>query len=107
MNNEIKEILDRLEKKKHLYQIAIINDWSFNDDDDYEANLLLDYITNLQEENERLKEWKKDLLNENIELENIRKEAREYLKSNEWSKDYELSYCRTHLLNILKGENNG
>lgn len=33
----------------------------------------------LQEENERLKEWKEDLLKENIELENIRKEAIEYL----------------------------
>ena len=30
----------------------------------------------------RLKEWKEDLLNENIELENIRKEAIELIKLN-------------------------
>ncbi len=36
-------------------------------------------ITELQQENERLKEWKEDLLKENIELENIKKEAIEYI----------------------------
>lgn len=28
----------------------------------------------------------------------------EYIKSNEWAKDYKLSSCRTHLLDILRGE---
>ena len=71
MNNEIKEIIDCLE-------LAL-------DSESYKT--LLDYITNLQqeieeekrieeadlktiqrleEENERLKEWKEDLLKENI-----------------------------------------
>lgn len=43
----------------------------------------------LKEENKILKEWKEDLLNENIELENIRKEAIEYIE--------------THQLNFKKG----
>lgn len=29
-----------------------------------------------------------------------------YIRSNEWAKDYELSSCRTHLLDILKGTDN-
>lgn len=45
-----------------------------------EYKAIYNYITNLQDENERLKEWKKDLLSENIELENIRKEAVEKVK---------------------------
>lgn len=28
--------------------------------------------------------------------------AVEYIRSNEWAKDYEISNCRTHLLNILQ-----
>lgn len=72
MNNKIKEILEDIQ-----YVI---------DEDDYwevtkvTLKPLLDYITNLQQENERLKEWKEDLLKENIELESIRKEAIEYIK---------------------------
>ena len=100
MNKEIKEILDKLKSKKERYEMCIRADISFSDDS-YEASLLLDYITNLQQENEirqqdinnltyqlakmkaeneRLKEWKEDLLNENIELENIRKETIEFIK---------------------------
>ena len=67
MNKEINikipgQILDYVDTKEHLLD-------------------LFNYITNLQQENERLKEWKKDLLNENIELENIRKEAIEYIEN--------------------------
>lgn len=64
---------------------------------------LLDYITNLQEENKRLKEWKEDLLNENIELENIRKEAIEYIK---FRQEDDENYCLNiqELLNILFGD---
>ena len=72
MNNEIKEILDKLKKKEEIYLFQIKNGTSFNSDE-YEAHLLLDYITNLQEENERL----------NTQLqqkENIIKEVREYIE---------------------------
>lgn len=53
MNNEIKEILDKLGKKSSIYKFQINQGTSFNTDE-YEASILLDYITNLQEENERL-----------------------------------------------------
>ena len=61
------------------------------------------------EENERLKEWKKDLLNENIELENIRKEAIEYIdkQTSLFDKCYFSGF--KDLLNILQNgsENDG
>ena len=43
-----KEILDELQRKNDRYNYCIKEDISFSDDD-YEAHLLLDYITNLQE----------------------------------------------------------
>ena len=49
MNNEIKEILERV--KKHYVL------------DEIQDNLLLDYITNLQQENERLKQNQVNALN--------------------------------------------
>lgn len=39
-------------------------------------------------------------------LEYNRDKAIEYITSNEWAKDYKLSSCRTHLLDILRGDNN-
>ena len=32
--------------------------------------------------------------------------AIEYIRSNEWAKDYEISNCRTHLLEILGDKEN-
>ena len=55
MNDEIKEILDRLEGRKNWYLHQQKNNGVFNDED-YMAYMVLDYITNLQQENERLKE---------------------------------------------------
>ena len=80
----------------------------------YKAN---DYRDKVKQENERLKEWKEDLLKENIELENIRKEAIEYIKNTTlFTEDYDYDYeenlvwkCATDdkgredLLNILQG----
>ena len=122
MNDEIKEILDNFEKYEARYKLHNETQFIITH---REIESLLDYITNLQQENERLKEqinqyeepddmtlfymwldakakdkmkqfenqiimlkqenerlkeWKKDLLNENIELENIRKEAIEFIK---------------------------
>lgn len=48
MNDEIKEILDKLGKKTSVYKFQINQGTSFNTDE-YEASILLDYITNLQE----------------------------------------------------------
>ena len=51
MNDEIKEILDAWRNKKYILA------YTFNYDSAREQNdKLLDYITNLQQENERLKE---------------------------------------------------
>jgi len=108
MTNEIKEILDRLEGRKNWYLHQQKNNGVFNDED-YMAYMLLDYITNLQEENERLKEWKEDLLNENIELENIRKEAIEYIKWQQDNPQYDnvwRKYECESLIKILQGEDN-
>lgn len=54
MEDEIKEILDDLRTYKDRYEYFLFNNLSFSDRD-YKAKILLDYITNLQEENERLK----------------------------------------------------
>lgn len=98
MTNEIKEILEEL---NDMFQLSEL------DQQVKDIEKITDYITNLQEEleitkekwekdkqwsecrtkewleykeeNERLKEWKKDLLNENINLEDIRKKAIEYI----------------------------
>ena len=114
LNDEIKEILEELE---NMYEISELEEQVNN------INRIKDYITNLQQavkdtkdtadnmlyelkqENERLKEWKEDLLKENIELENIRKEAIEYIEK-------EIYYCLSsgdniniyldRLLNILQ-----
>ena len=53
MSDEIKEILESLAKKTSIYKMQINRGTSFNTDE-YEASLLLDYITNLQQENDRL-----------------------------------------------------
>ena len=71
-----------------------------------ETKQILDYITNLQQENERLKEWKEDLLKENIELEDIRKEAIEYIKRQQVifaNYDIVIENQLDILLNILQG----
>lgn len=53
MNEEIKEILNGLSKKASIYKMQINKGTSFNTNE-YEANELLNYITNLQEENQKL-----------------------------------------------------
>ena len=73
MKDEIKEIiLDDLKLKDIRYHKCKEKDLSFNTED-YQAHLLLDYITNLQEENERLKE-----LDENYPIEEQLAEALKY-----------------------------
>ena len=63
MNEEIKEILEYFENNvasNSIYMLKL---------DTNEANLLLDYITNLQKENKELKEQKKkaiEYINNNI-----------------------------------------
>ena len=117
MNKEIKGILDYLKDDNKSFIICGVSYYKISD---YKAKVLLDYITNLQEEikimvkddersqktiirlskeNKRLKEWKEDLLQENIELENIRKEAIEYIQNHIVATETE-----DILLNILQGD---
>lgn len=100
MNNEIKEILDYLKKHFELRPS--------------ETELLLDYITNLQEGNKNLLEEVEALQNKNNELieENIKLKQRiekviEYIKEQsrftEGCDIYKI--CNKEiLLNILQGE---
>jgi flagellar biosynthesis/type III secretory pathway chaperone len=55
----------------------------------------------LQDTKEHLGEYLHEQEEENKRLNNIIKEVREYIRSNEWGIDYEHSNCRTHLLEIL------
>ncbi len=52
MKDEIKEILRILKSKSEKYEYCLNANISFSDES-YEAYLLLDYITTLQQENER------------------------------------------------------
>lgn len=112
MKEEIKEILDNLrfsyEQNKELYE-------KYNQDvmryiiHLKEAKLLLDYITNLQEKYERMKENADILSNGYNELEKRNEKAIEYIKdvSRETLNNGRVFYNELpaqDLLNILKGE---
>lgn len=87
MNNEIKEILDKLAKKSSIYKFQINQGTSFNTDE-YEASILLDYITNLQQTYEKaIKQSKVDHIyasqkeDEAIDYKSRNEKAIEYVKS--------------------------
>ena len=103
MNDEIKEILDNLEDIGFMYKRIALED----------INKLLDYITNLQQENEKL-------LSENITIKNVRnmvdetiyksrvEKAVEYIKEDYERNQEVIEYCSfdefyKKLLNILNG----
>lgn len=107
MTEEIKEILlDDLRLKDIRYCEQKEKDLSFNTED-YQAHLLLNYITNLQNENMKL-------ISENEAIKNIKytiddtiyerrnEKAIEFIKEND---GYAISrnYYDKKLLNILKG----
>lgn len=88
MNNEIKEILDKLKDGNCYNELDLTGEmwielrWE-------ETHLLLDYITNLQQENEKLQEDKK--------------KAVEYIKTTKFL--YKSHYdFKQDLLNILQKE---
>lgn len=105
MNNEIKEILEKLEN--NVYYIDNVYYRLFKD----EAHLLLDYITNLQQENGRLKQtqyiWSYDL---DMQLEDYKsrcEKAIEFIENKLKYKDKTIYENDINwLLNILQGENN-
>ena len=116
MTEEIKEILNGLSKKASIYKMQINEGTSFNTDE-YEANVLLNYITNLQKENENLKlqikgyeQERENVLNDIVSR---NEKAVEYIENNLTISsilDGKTSYCLNdysfdyeELLNILEG----
>ena len=70
MNDEIKEILDRLKGQDNTYHYCLKKDISFNDNM-YCSHILLDYITNLQQAIKDTKDTADDMLYE-LQQENER-----------------------------------
>ena len=69
------------------------------------AQMIEKYIDEF-EENIKLSElWCKSQ-QENKQLKEDKKKTIEYIRSNEWAKDYEISNCRTHLLEMLGDKEN-
>ena len=103
MNNEIKEILDDL-RDEYCY---LNNETILTFD---EASLLLDYITNLQEENKELGRYYTRANNEFLDFYQRVNEAIKYLKGNEHTCNYVDIYNyalrEEDLLNILEGGKN-
>lgn len=133
MKDEIKEILDKLEivARKHTIKIcedgSRIETMSANVGDElrlnnYSSKLLLNYITNLQEEINKLTaestEWesKCDNLQEELEVLNKLNQANLKQKQNYKSRNYKaIEYCRLNkeftprledVENILQGDDN-
>lgn len=114
MKDEIKEILDDLRKTADNTIFAVCSSQeeldkmpkytaNFLSINDRKAKLLLDYITNLQEENKRLKQKCDFYHNEFIEEKIKNCKAREYIKDcgyNRWC----YGEAEEDLLEILQGK---
>lgn len=96
-NQDIKEILRILRAKSIRYEYCLKENISYNDES-YEAHLLLDYITTLQEENERLRKGGKGMT--------YKKRCQlviEYIKENQDMVEW-IHIPAWELLNILQGD---
>lgn len=111
MNDEIKEILEALKRKSERYNYCLKNDISFSDEN-YQAYLLLDYITNLQEENNSLKQMSKDTYDTSqeimFELQERIDKAIDYITTEQLYTNYQWGKSQYEkilkdLLNILQG----
>lgn len=121
MKDEIKEIITEMQLRNGRYIICKNEDISFSDED-YKAHLLLDYITNLQEENEYSNYCEKKLREKITNLEykittledyKIRNEkAIEYIKKGNkhfkenYNEPYEYAFMvnADEIMKILKGK---
>ena len=96
MKDEIKEILDKLNNKAEHYILY-----------DYETHLLLDYITNLQEENERLTRsivsYDETLLKRNNEYEDYKSRIEKAIEYLEQPYRDNFDFSKAQLLSILQG----
>ena len=112
MTNEIKEILEKL-KDGNWYDELDLTGTMWIELRWEETHLLLDYITNLQEEIERQEKSQVILDNQNAELQERIDKALEYMKSEYTVTDDEVYLFLTNrvaslskLENILKGDDN-
>lgn len=105
MNNSIKEILDDMK------QMPIDESWALNLED-YQCKLLLNYITNLQKENENLKQQLDFIDEQNKYIDKIENKIKDYKQRNERAVEYikensdmvDWLHCvNCDLLNILEG----
>ena len=114
MKDEIKEILDYYQKDIDRYEKNMKNYTEYQQKTTFSKNyqryknhkILLDYITNLQEENEKLN-MQNDLMEQNIEdLQDIRDKAIEYIKDDMYVEPKELYGLvdGQAVLNILQGK---
>jgi len=88
MNDDIKEILRTLKAKSTIYEYCLKENISYNDES-YEAHLLLDYITNLQQENEKNIEMLNDIIKEQDgKLTNLQQEKEDYKSRCEKAVEY-------------------
>lgn len=81
MNEELEYVLETIKFKTSIYRDKKKRNLTFNDDD-YYSNILNEYITNLQEENARLKEKLNNIekiLNSNHDVEHIYCALSQYL----------------------------
>lgn len=108
MNNDIKEILEDIKDKTRDY--VGVNGCLYQDLDREELDLLLEYITNLQEEKDKYKRYVDDdflYTYEELQDKVIEKQQRIY-KAIEYIESYHntaLWKCdKENLLNILRGE---
>ena len=76
----LEEENERQSKAQVILDDMLVNYKQENETRQQDINNLTYQLAKMKEENERLNEWKKDLLNENIGLENARKEAIELLE---------------------------
>lgn len=112
MSEEIKELLDILNKVKDYddkrYFISCgENDYLLTND---EIKCLLNYITNLQKENEKLKQWdcNKDTRNsrQRTANKNLLKQLENYKSRNEKASDFILSKVKEYKPHFAKVELN-
>ena len=91
MNEELGYVLETIRFKTSIYRDKKKRNLSFNDDD-YYSNILNEYITNLQQENARLKDKLKDIkiiLNSNHDVEHIYCALSQYLDLFDYELDLE------------------
>ena len=91
MNEELGYVLETIRFKTSIYRDKKKRNLSFNDDD-YYSNILNEYITDLQQENARLKDKLKDIkiiLNSNHDVEHIYCALSQYLNIFDYELDLE------------------